>query len=98
MRVLLARHGQTEWNVLGQLDSPLTAAGIAQAHDHAQTLADSGLDAILASPLGRAAVGLSPVVPDDLAEVVRRSQPRDVIHVVADGKVTPAASGPRNPA
>jgi probable phosphoglycerate mutase len=34
--VFLARHGQTEWNRVrrrqGQLDSPLTAAGIAQAH------------------------------------------------------------------
>jgi probable phosphoglycerate mutase len=89
-RVPLARHGQTEWNVQGrrqgQLDSPLTPAGFDQAHGHAKTLAGVGLDAILASPLGRAAVGLSPVVPDDLAEVVRGSQPRDVMQVVADGK------------
>jgi broad specificity phosphatase PhoE len=82
MRVLLARHGQTEWNVLGrrqgQLDSPLTPAGFDQAHAHAKTLAGVGLDAIFTSPLGRAAttagiigaaLGLAPVVLDDLAEV-----------------------------
>jgi broad specificity phosphatase PhoE len=82
MRVLLARHGQTEWNVLGrrqgQLDSPLTAAGVAHAHRHARTLAGRDLDAIFTSPLGRAhttatviaeAVGLPVTVLDDLAEV-----------------------------
>jgi len=82
MRVLLARHGQTEWNVLGrrqgQLDSPLTAAGLAQAHRHARSLADHDLDAIFTSPLGRAAttaaviaeaVGLPVTVVDELAEV-----------------------------
>jgi broad specificity phosphatase PhoE len=48
-RVPLARHGQTEWNVLGrrqdQLDSPLTPAGFDQAR-HAKTLAGVSLDAI----------------------------------------------------
>jgi broad specificity phosphatase PhoE len=81
-RVLLARHGQTEWNVLGrrqgQLDSPLTAAGLAQARNHAETLATQDVDAIFTSPLGRAATtaqiiaevtGLHVTVVDDLAEV-----------------------------
>ena len=82
MRVLLARHGQTEWNVLGrrqgQLDSPLTAAGLAHAHRHAAVLAGADLDAIFTSPLGRATTtariiagvtGLPVTVLDDLAEV-----------------------------
>lgn len=81
-RVLLARHGQTEWNMLGrrqgQLDSPLTAAGLAQAHHHAKTLAAEQLDAIFTSPLGRAATtaaiigdatGIPVTVLADLAEV-----------------------------
>jgi broad specificity phosphatase PhoE len=80
--ILLARHGQTEWNVLGrkqgQLDSPLTAAGLAQAHHHAKTLATQAIDAIFTSPLGRALttatiigdeIGLPVTVVDDLAEV-----------------------------
>ena len=81
-RVLLARHGQTEWNVLGrrqgQLDSPLTAAGLTQAHRHAETLAAQDVDAIFTSPLGRAATtagvigdatGVPVTVVAELAEV-----------------------------
>jgi broad specificity phosphatase PhoE len=82
MRVLLARHGQTEWNVKGrrqgQLDSPLTAAGMAHAHRHAATLASHDIDAIFTSPLGRAkttadiigvALGLALMTLPALAEV-----------------------------
>jgi broad specificity phosphatase PhoE len=81
-RVYLVRHGQTEWNVQGrpqgQLDSPLTPTGIAQARGHAVALRGEGVDAIFASPLGRARttariiadeLGLDVVVIDDLAEV-----------------------------
>jgi broad specificity phosphatase PhoE len=82
MRVLLARHGQTEWNVTGrrqgQLDSPLTAAGVEHAHRHARTLARAAVDAIFTSPLGRAhttatiiaaTTGVPVTVLDELAEV-----------------------------
>lgn len=78
-RVLLVRHGQTEWNLVGrrqgQLDSPLTAAGVAQAHRTASFVTG---DAIFTSPLGRActtariiasATGLSVTVTAGLAEV-----------------------------
>ena len=58
---LLIRHGETEWNVerryQGQLDSPLTARGIAQAEAIGRRLAELGELAsapIVASPLGRA--------------------------------------------
>jgi probable phosphoglycerate mutase len=54
----LARHGQTEWNVhgrrQGQLDSPLTPDGVAQAHHIGELLADQRIDSVFASPLGRA--------------------------------------------
>jgi broad specificity phosphatase PhoE/shikimate kinase len=56
--VLLARHGQTQWNVArrrqGQLDSPLTPVGLEQAHRHAATLETHPIDGIFASPQGRA--------------------------------------------
>lgn len=81
-RVYLVRHGETEWNVQGrpqgQLDSPLTPTGIAQARRHAVTLRREAVDAIFTSPLGRARttadiiadeLGLGVVVIDDLAEV-----------------------------
>ena len=56
--LLLARHGQTEWNLArrrqGQLDSPLTAAGRSNAQILAHALAGLGVDMIATSPLGRA--------------------------------------------
>ncbi|GLY97659.1 histidine phosphatase family protein [Actinoplanes sp. NBRC 103695] len=79
-RVLLARHGQTEWNVVGrrqgQQDSPLTALGIEQARRHA--VAAAGADRVFTSPQGRAtatarliaeALDVSVVVVDELAEI-----------------------------
>jgi broad specificity phosphatase PhoE len=81
-RVLLARHGQTEWNVVGrrqgQLDAPLTALGIEQARRHAVVVAADGADRVFTSPQGRAtatarliaeALDLSIVVVDELAEI-----------------------------
>lgn len=81
-RVYLVRHGETEWNVQGrrqgQLDSPLTPTGIAQARGHAAALRGEAVDAVFTSPLGRARstadiiareLGLTVVVIDELAEV-----------------------------
>ncbi|MGH3689117.1 MAG: histidine phosphatase family protein [Microbacterium sp.] len=57
-RLLLARHGQTSWNLQhrlqGQLDSPLTEEGIAQAQAIAERVADAGVRTVCSSPLGRA--------------------------------------------
>ncbi len=57
-RVILIRHGETEWNRVrrrqGQLDSPLTAAGRSQAMEAASLCGGLGIDHIFTSPLGRA--------------------------------------------
>lgn len=57
-RLLLARHGQTVWNIehrlQGQLDSPLTDEGIAQAQAIADRLEGAGMLTVCSSPLGRA--------------------------------------------
>ncbi len=57
-RILLARHGQSEWNAAGrwqgQADPPLTELGRAQAAALAQSLATEPLDAIVSSDLVRA--------------------------------------------
>lgn len=75
-RLLLVRHGQSEWNAdgrwQGQADPPLSDLGRRQAQ--AAAAAIGAVDAIVASPLERAhrtalaiseAVGVGPVLVDD---------------------------------
>jgi broad specificity phosphatase PhoE len=82
LTVYLARHGQTEWNVAGRrqgrLDSPLTTLGLQQAAQNADLLSAEGIDAVFASPLGRAGrtasiigstLGLTVTVLDGLSEI-----------------------------
>ncbi|WP_341945484.1 histidine phosphatase family protein [Microbacterium sp. LWH11-1.2] len=75
-RLFLARHGQTTWNLehrlQGQLDSPLTADGIAQATAMAEHLVGSAVVTVCSSPLGRAlrtAVIIAERIGADLIEV-----------------------------
>ena len=57
-RILLIRHGETAWNaegrIQGRLDVPLSGAGVFQAACLAERLADTPVDAIVASDLARA--------------------------------------------
>jgi probable phosphoglycerate mutase len=57
-RILLTRHGETEWNALGRLqghtDIPLNEAGRAQARALAAGVAGAGLAAVVTSDLVRA--------------------------------------------
>ena len=57
-RLIVVRHGETEWNlasrIQGHADSPLTAAGEAQAAAIAERLAGERLDRLVSSDLGRA--------------------------------------------
>ncbi len=81
LRFWLIRHGESEWNAAGKLqgqaDSPLNAAGRAQAAQVARYFADIGLTALYTSPLLRAqetadiigaALGLRPVSDARLVE------------------------------
>jgi broad specificity phosphatase PhoE len=78
------RHGETDWNAQnlsqGNIDIPLNANGIAQAHAAAALLAQHarGITTIISSPLSRArdtagiagaALGLPVSLDDDLREV-----------------------------
>jgi probable phosphoglycerate mutase len=57
-RIIVVRHGETEWNKAGRqqghLDSPLTALGIRQAEALAAGLRQRRIDAFYCSDLGRA--------------------------------------------
>jgi broad specificity phosphatase PhoE len=80
--VFLARHGETEWNLVGrqqgQLDAPLTAAGIEEVERMADRLQPLPIDGVFSSPLGRSmataqmyaeAFRLTVVTVDELAEI-----------------------------
>lgn len=58
MRIVLIRHGQTQWNsegrVQGRTDIPLNARGMAQAEAVGEWLSGRKIDAVYASPLMRA--------------------------------------------
>jgi broad specificity phosphatase PhoE len=58
VRILLARHGETVFNVegrwQGQSDSALTERGLVQARELARALADEPIAAVFSSDLGRA--------------------------------------------
>ncbi|MGF1511233.1 MAG: histidine phosphatase family protein [Myxococcota bacterium] len=57
-RLVLVRHGQTEFNMMGKVqghsDSPLTDLGRTQAHRAGRVLAERGITRFLSSDLGRA--------------------------------------------
>jgi broad specificity phosphatase PhoE len=81
-RILLARHGETEWNALGRLqghtDIPLNEHGRTQARALAASFAGTGIAAVVTSDLARAretgeivaaALGLAaPVIEPGLRE------------------------------
>lgn len=58
MKIILARHGETEWNAAGryqgQADIPLSPVGEAQARALGERLQGLPVDRAVASPLGRA--------------------------------------------
>jgi probable phosphoglycerate mutase len=78
MRIVLIRHGQTEWSASGKhtstTDVPLTGTGRAAARGLRERLAGRDFALVLASPRIRARetaalAGFDPVIDPDLAEI-----------------------------
>jgi probable phosphoglycerate mutase len=84
VRILLARHGETVYNVegrwQGQSDSPLTERGRAQARELARALAAETIAAVYSSDLGRASSTAAEVAGVHGLEVVADERLRE-IHV-----------------
>ncbi|HEY3059386.1 MAG TPA: histidine phosphatase family protein [Chloroflexota bacterium] len=84
VRILLARHGETVFNVegrwQGQSDSPLTARGLAQARQLAAALADEPIAAVYSSDLRRAMATAHEVAAPRGLEVIGEARLRE-IHV-----------------
>lgn len=82
MRLLLVRHGESEWNALGRLqgqaDPPLSALGRRQAAHVAARLVDEGVDVIVASDLERAVETAGALAAGVGLTVERRSDLREV--------------------
>lgn len=82
MKLYIARHGETAWNVenkvSGRTDIPLSARGLEQAQKLAESAKGKGIDVILCSPLLRArqtaqavsdAIGVPIEIDDRLIEL-----------------------------
>lgn len=82
MKLILIRHGQTEWNVQrraqGQTDIPMDENGLRQARAVARRLRTDNIDGLYTSPLSRAHVtaaeigaliGIEPIVMPELTEI-----------------------------
>ncbi|MFJ5957716.1 histidine phosphatase family protein [Paenarthrobacter sp. NPDC092416] len=74
----LVRHGQTDWNaerrLQGATDIPLNDVGRGQARDAVEVLSDYEWDAIVSSPLSRAAE-TADLIADGLSLTVARRVP-----------------------
>ena len=81
-RIVLLRHGRTEWNATGrfqgQLDSPLDVIGRAQALGAAVAVAPMEPDAIVSSDLSRAADTAAAVAAEAGVDVVLDPRLREI--------------------
>jgi alpha-ribazole phosphatase len=81
-RLVLVRHGETDWNAegryQGQSDVPLNATGMAQAKALALRLSGERLDAIYTSDLARAAQTAEALAAETGAPIHREPRLREI--------------------
>lgn len=75
MKLIIARHGQTEWNsdkkLQGDIDIPLNEVGLAQAEKLAEELRYPAMDAIYTSKLLRASMTADPIADWHQLELIQ---------------------------
>ncbi|MFC0180679.1 2,3-diphosphoglycerate-dependent phosphoglycerate mutase GpmB [Thorsellia kenyensis] len=88
--VYLVRHGETVWNaerkIQGQLDSPLTAEGISQAHWVAKRAKSLGITHLYSSDLGRAVQTASIIAQPLKLEVITDRRWRELNMGILEGR------------
>jgi len=96
-RILLIRHGQTDWNVEGRwqghLDQPLNATGMEQARALAEYLRDRPIDAVYSSDLARARVTAEQIAEPHRLAVITDVRWREQDLGVFQGLTTSEISG-----
>lgn len=90
-RILLIRHGETEWNCAGRVqgyhaDSPLTETGREQVRALAERLARERVDALYASDTGRARRTASPIGVATGLRVIRDAALRERNYGAFEGR------------
>lgn len=99
-RVLMLRHGQTDWNDAGRFqgsaDIPLNAAGLEQARQAAELMVDEGVSAIVSSDLQRAAT-TAQILGERLGLPVRLDPRLQEINVGQWEGLTPQEIADRDP-
>ncbi len=90
-RIVLIRHGETEWNREGRVqgyhaDSPLTATGREQARALAERLAREGIDVLYSSDAGRARQTADPIGAATGLRVVHARALRERNYGVFEGR------------
>ncbi len=91
LRLLLVRHGQSEWNAAGRLQGQtehvgLTELGRRQARAAAEHLAGERVDTLLTSDLARAAQTAAAVADTTGLTAVRDARLREQCHGVLEGR------------
>jgi probable phosphoglycerate mutase len=92
-KLVIARHGETQWNAeqrfQGFSDSPLTAAGEAQAEALGERLAREHFDAVYCSDLGRVRQTVAPFLARSGLEASFDAALRERCYGALEGKTLP---------
>ena len=91
MLVILARHGETAWNLenryQGWLDSPLTGTGKKQAEEVGEALKKYKIDRLYSSPLGRALSTAKIIANANACEIAIEPMLKEINYGIFEGKL-----------
>ncbi len=90
MKVYISRHGETEWNKLGlvqsQLDSPLTKKGIEDLENLSKSIENLKFDRVYSSDLPRAVKSAEIIIGNRNIEITKLPELREILLIDWQGK------------